>query len=197
MIWERNAYSPGREKEEVKEDFGSTVKTENLEDAFYLSMSRDTTHFIWEPISLHIQWFKEKFRNIKVLQSWDFTSGYKSRKWVAAESIESMHTETLNSGYPCQSQQPGAKYPTLQCRISKLRSVISHWDRAWRFWNYFLKRRMNRAFRVIIILLTANTDVSIRWKNYFASAILKIKGGEKAMTTKLKSSESNIYCMFL
>lgn len=58
----------------------NTVETEHLEDSLYLSMSKDTTHFIWEPISLHIQCLKEKFRNNKVLQPWDFTSGYKKKK---------------------------------------------------------------------------------------------------------------------
>lgn len=50
----REKHSLGREKEEVKEGFGSSVRTENLADIFHLSMSRDTAHFIWEPISLPV-----------------------------------------------------------------------------------------------------------------------------------------------
>lgn len=62
-----NTRSLGRGRREMKEDFGNSVKIKSLEEKFYHRMFRGIAHFTWVPISLHIQYLKEKTKKPKVL----------------------------------------------------------------------------------------------------------------------------------
>lgn len=112
---EMNTRSLGRGRREMKEDFGNSVKIKSLEEKFYHWMFRDIAHFTWVPISLHIQYLKEKTKKPKVLPHWDYSSGHRGKRCIRVEK----HTRAFEAVLSSSVESKVQRIPSLSMVFQK------------------------------------------------------------------------------